>query len=787
MSNTIYFSRAVSSLLRSHCYQRFTGHLLQLMKKNSIFLIIRVFGFYHGTNWVVVTLPLYFAPVVTAQTGTVPPPPAVYQLDTKTTVSPSMAIILVCLISVFFLMGFFVVYVRRCADRHLAQSFTLAADGFGSGRRWRRAAPRGLDPVIIDSFPTFIYSQVKGLKIGKGALECAVCLNEFDDDESLRLLPKCCHVFHPSCIDAWLLSHITCPVCRANLVPKPGELGSITVLSRDEDRESGLSSFLRDRHETGDLIIDIQSPDVMNPSQTPNNQNRPRRLTPTKTQITGKFPRSHSTGHSLIQLGEDCERFTLRLPEEVWNRLVSPSLSGTKSNMGFARARSLREGYRERNRFDRERPLDRWAFMKTPPFISRTSSAASQKVVVGDEMTGTSKSCLKSVKSPFDRLFGGTDKNKDNDNIEERSFDRLRLDDQFMGHRGKNLRDLIGILKDKVSLIKAALKTERTTSSIHVAVLRATAHFSSSPPPECRIAAILSLGNGSRLTSCACIEAIMDRLHNSRNACVALKSLITLHNIITRGSFILRDQLSFYPSAGGRNFLNLSRFRDDTDVETWELSSWVRWYANILEFNLMTSRVLGSFFSSSSIKSERDKDNMLSSLNSDLFREIDALVGMVKEICAAPESFHYQQNSLVYEVIRLVGEDYLSTQFQILIRLSEFVDRMGELSNSELAELTCCLEKLEDCREKLEELFVNRKRNDAFWDLIDQTKMKLVKVREERERKRLLARMARKIEGSESTQFGERVVGPGQLLRLPYGSSWLSVDRIHLTVSTATA
>ncbi|CAD6235049.1 unnamed protein product [Miscanthus lutarioriparius] len=63
------------------------------------------------------------------------------------------------------------------------------------------------------------YADVKAHKAGKGALECAVCLNEFDDNEMLRLLPKCPHVFHPDCIDTWLTSHVTCPICHANLVP----------------------------------------------------------------------------------------------------------------------------------------------------------------------------------------------------------------------------------------------------------------------------------------------------------------------------------------------------------------------------------------------------------------------------------------------------------------------------------------------------------------------------------------------------------------------------------------
>lgn len=30
-----------------------------------------------------------------------------------------------------------------------------------------------------------------------------------------RKLPKCEHVFHMECIDMWLHSHATCPVCRA--------------------------------------------------------------------------------------------------------------------------------------------------------------------------------------------------------------------------------------------------------------------------------------------------------------------------------------------------------------------------------------------------------------------------------------------------------------------------------------------------------------------------------------------------------------------------------------------
>ncbi|KFK44886.1 hypothetical protein AALP_AA1G315700 [Arabis alpina] len=84
-----------------------------------------------------------------------------------------------------------------------------------------RRTSRGLEKDVIKSFPSFLYSQVKGLKIGKGGVECAICLNEFEDEETLRLMPPCSHAFHADCIDVWLSSRSTCPVCRANLIPKP--------------------------------------------------------------------------------------------------------------------------------------------------------------------------------------------------------------------------------------------------------------------------------------------------------------------------------------------------------------------------------------------------------------------------------------------------------------------------------------------------------------------------------------------------------------------------------------
>ncbi|KAJ6354024.1 hypothetical protein OIU76_002951 [Salix suchowensis] len=151
-------------------------------------------------------------------------------------VTPSMAIIIVVLIAVLFIMGFVSIYIRHCNED--TANGGLRPVGIGGLSR-RAAASRGLDPAVIETFPTLVYSVVKGLKIGKGALECAVCLNEFEEDEKLRLIPNCNHVFHPDCIGAWLESHTTCPVCRADLtVPS----ASVPQLRESHDPELDLEA-----------------------------------------------------------------------------------------------------------------------------------------------------------------------------------------------------------------------------------------------------------------------------------------------------------------------------------------------------------------------------------------------------------------------------------------------------------------------------------------------------------------------------------------------------------------
>ncbi|EOA29001.1 hypothetical protein CARUB_v10025254mg [Capsella rubella] len=182
----------------------------------------------------------------------------------------------------------------------------------------------GLSEAIINSFPTFLYSEVKERRLGIGGAECAVCLCEFEDDETLRLIPICSHVFHSNCVTVWLSDHSTCPLCRVDLFSESGELIPDPVF--------------------------VESPNAhLCDGVTWTNRNIASRSWSTRlshchvSQIL--FSRSHSTGHSVVQPVDSLDRFMLRLPEEVRRQLTKK----TVDNVVLPQARSSRQVYGSRS------------------------------------------------------------------------------------------------------------------------------------------------------------------------------------------------------------------------------------------------------------------------------------------------------------------------------------------------------------------------------------------------------------------------------------------------------
>ncbi|EOA20927.1 hypothetical protein CARUB_v10001260mg [Capsella rubella] len=198
---------------------------------------------------------------------------------------------------------------------------------------------RGLEKDVIESFPAFLYSEVKGLKVGKGGVECAICLSEFEDVEMLRWMPPCSHTFHANCIDVWLSSRSTCPVCRANLSLKSSQ--SFPYPSMDVEMGNAQRSVEESPNEISmtNRVTGINNANYGTP------RSRSTGLLSSWRVVEIFFPRSHSTGHSLIQLSENLDRFTLQLPEEVQRELVSLNLI-KRGHVALPQARSSRQGYR---------------------------------------------------------------------------------------------------------------------------------------------------------------------------------------------------------------------------------------------------------------------------------------------------------------------------------------------------------------------------------------------------------------------------------------------------------
>ncbi|CAK7332125.1 unnamed protein product [Dovyalis caffra] len=158
---------------------------------------------------------------------TIPPPTTSLQQQfyIHTGFDSSMALTILVLLIALFFMGFFSIYIRKFsnADPESSEGFSNSSSRQRSrgplqsantyNRPSRTSAgsrTRGLDPQVVKSLP--VYSYYHGDV--KYQIECAICLGEFEEKESVKMIPTCQHVFHLECIDMWLQMHVTCPVCR---------------------------------------------------------------------------------------------------------------------------------------------------------------------------------------------------------------------------------------------------------------------------------------------------------------------------------------------------------------------------------------------------------------------------------------------------------------------------------------------------------------------------------------------------------------------------------------------
>uniref|UniRef100_A0A1L8DTA8 Putative ring finger protein n=1 Tax=Nyssomyia neivai TaxID=330878 RepID=A0A1L8DTA8_9DIPT len=78
--------------------------------------------------------------------------------------------------------------------------------------RLGEAKPRGLARPEIDQLPSYKFNAETHTG---DQTSCVVCMCDFEARQMLRVLP-CSHEFHAKCVDKWLRSNRTCPICRGN-------------------------------------------------------------------------------------------------------------------------------------------------------------------------------------------------------------------------------------------------------------------------------------------------------------------------------------------------------------------------------------------------------------------------------------------------------------------------------------------------------------------------------------------------------------------------------------------
>lgn len=70
---------------------------------------------------------------------------------------------------------------------------------------------------------------------------CCICREPFNDGSVIRKINRCQHKFHISCIDTWLQSNTTCPLCRSSVRPLLFDISSNRDNDNNENRDNNNS------------------------------------------------------------------------------------------------------------------------------------------------------------------------------------------------------------------------------------------------------------------------------------------------------------------------------------------------------------------------------------------------------------------------------------------------------------------------------------------------------------------------------------------------------------------
>ncbi|XP_030942726.1 RING-H2 finger protein ATL43 [Quercus lobata] len=187
---------------------------------------------------------VFLRDIATNSSSNSPPPMSSENHGRSVPFRPSMVVIIVVLAGIFSVVFLVLLYAKHCTGDGIVVVTATPA------RATTARKNSGIDRGVVESLPVFRFGSLRGQKEG---LDCAVCLNRFDSNEVLRLLPKCKHAFHVECVDTWLDAHSTCPLCRYRVDPE-----DILLVDRNPPPESRQNS-------THEVVLDVNVNVNVNP------------------------------------------------------------------------------------------------------------------------------------------------------------------------------------------------------------------------------------------------------------------------------------------------------------------------------------------------------------------------------------------------------------------------------------------------------------------------------------------------------------------------------------------
>ncbi|KAL2325756.1 hypothetical protein Fmac_024814 [Flemingia macrophylla] len=210
--------------------------------------------------------------------------------------------------------GYYILVFKCFLNWHLvdhARPFFLSSQGTEDPFELRStpSEPRGLEEAVIMLLPVIRY---KPEDFGERATtECSVCLSEFQQDEKLRVIPNCGHVFHIDCIDIWLHNNAHCPLCRTSVSSMTSQVhvDQVQVLTprpSPQDQSQNIENLI----DEGFVVIDLESEHEHEHDRDQNLQGRQEELETCSIGVSSqrglseeKIARKHQ---KVTSLGDEC-------------------------------------------------------------------------------------------------------------------------------------------------------------------------------------------------------------------------------------------------------------------------------------------------------------------------------------------------------------------------------------------------------------------------------------------------------------------------------------------------